>query len=99
LIRRRRPRYPATALTSPTEHAGAPQIAGGDLLRRLGEVTFKINADVFKAGAGTAARLAPQDLRSVHNHGAGDAVLVLCSVRIEDTVADALTEDDFWPEG
>jgi hypothetical protein len=28
LIRRRRPRYPATAFTSPTEHAGEPLLAG-----------------------------------------------------------------------
>jgi mannose-6-phosphate isomerase-like protein (cupin superfamily) len=64
-----------------------------------GEVTFKINDDVFKAGAGTAVRLAPQALRSIHNDGLGDAQLVLCSVRIDDPVADALTQDDFWPEG
>ena len=64
-----------------------------------GEVTFKVNDDVFKAGAGTAVRLEPQALRSVHNDGAGDAQLVLCSVRIDDPVADALTQDDFWPEG
>ena len=64
-----------------------------------GEVTFKINDDVFKVGAGTAVRLAPQALRSVHNDGPGDAELVLCSVRIDDPVADALTEDDFCPEG
>jgi hypothetical protein len=63
------------------------------------QVAFKINDYVFKAGAGTAVRLAPQALRSVHDDGADDAVLVLCSVRIDDPVADALTEDDFWPEG
>ena len=34
-----------------------------------------------------------------YGHGAGDAVLVLCSVRVDDPVADALTEDGFWPEG
>jgi mannose-6-phosphate isomerase-like protein (cupin superfamily) len=55
-----------------------------------GEVTFKVNDDVFKAGAGTAVRLARQALRSVHNDGSGDAQLVLCSVRIDDPVADAL---------
>jgi mannose-6-phosphate isomerase-like protein (cupin superfamily) len=64
-----------------------------------GEVTFKVNDDVFKAGAGTAVRLAPEALRSVHNDSTGDAVLVLCSVRVDDPIADAVTEDDFWPEG
>ena len=64
-----------------------------------GEVTFKVDDDVFKAGAGTAVRLSPQALRSVHNDGPGDAELALCSVRIDDPVADALTQDDFWPEG
>jgi mannose-6-phosphate isomerase-like protein (cupin superfamily) len=64
-----------------------------------GEVTFKVNDDIFKAAAGTAVRLSPQALRSVHNDGPGDAELVVCSVRIDDPVADALTQDDFWPEG
>lgn len=64
-----------------------------------GEVTFKVNDDVFKAGAGTAVRLAPQAVRSIHNDGPGEAQLVLCSVTVDDPVADALTQDDFWPEG
>jgi mannose-6-phosphate isomerase-like protein (cupin superfamily) len=64
-----------------------------------GEVTFKVNDDIFKAAAGTAVRLSPQALRSVHNDGPGDAELVVCSMRIDDPVADALTQDDFWPEG
>ena len=64
-----------------------------------GEVTFKVNDDVFKAGAGTAVRLSARALRSVHNDGPRDAELVLCSVRIDDPVADAVTQDDFWPEG
>ena len=64
-----------------------------------GEVTFKVGDEVFKAGPGTAVRLAPQAVRSVHNDGPGEAELVLCSVKIDDPAADAVKEDDFWPEG
>jgi hypothetical protein len=64
-----------------------------------GEVPFKVNDDVFKASAGTAVRPSAQALRFVHNDGPGDAELVLCSVRIDDPVADAVTQDDFRPEG
>jgi quercetin dioxygenase-like cupin family protein len=63
-----------------------------------GTVTFKVGDDVFEAGPGTAVRIAPAALRSIHNDGDGDAEVVLCSVRIADMEGEVETEDGFWPE-
>jgi len=63
-----------------------------------GTVTFKVGDDVFEAGPGTAVRIAPEALRSIHNDGDGDAEIVLCSVRVDDPEAEVTTEDGFWPE-
>jgi quercetin dioxygenase-like cupin family protein len=63
-----------------------------------GTVTFKIEDDVFEAGPGTAVRIAPDALRSIHNDGDGDAEVVLCSVRLEDMENEVETEEGFWPD-
>lgn len=63
-----------------------------------GAVTFKVGDDVFEAGPGTAVRIAPDALRSVHNDGDVDAEIVLCSVRVDDLGPEVVTEDDFWPD-
>ncbi len=63
-----------------------------------GTVTFKVGDDVFEAGPGTAVRIAPGELRSVHNDTDTDAELVICSSRVEDVEAETLTEEGFWPE-
>ncbi len=62
-----------------------------------GEVTFKLGDDVFKAGPGTAVRIAPSTLRSIHNDGPGDAEVVLCSPRLDDPEGDVEQVEDFWP--
>ena len=63
-----------------------------------GTITFKIGDDVFEAGPGTAVRIAPQALRAIHNDGDGDAVVVLCSVRVGDLGGEVVTEDGFWAD-
>lgn len=63
-----------------------------------GTVTFKIGEDVFEAGPKSAVRIAPHAVRSIHNDGAEDAEIILCSVRLEDVMADVEKVDDFWPE-
>lgn len=63
-----------------------------------GTITFKIGDDVFEAGPGTAVRIAPSALRSIHNDTGDVAEVVLCSVRSEDLKAETETEDGFWPE-
>lgn len=63
-----------------------------------GTVTFKIADDVFEAGPGTAVRIAPAELRSVHNDSDAEAELVICSPRVADVEAETVMEDGFWPE-
>jgi mannose-6-phosphate isomerase-like protein (cupin superfamily) len=63
-----------------------------------GTVTFKVGDEVFEAGKGTAVRVAPEALRSVHNDGPDEAELVICSVKLDDMSGEVETEDGFWPE-
>lgn len=66
----------------------------------LGAVTFKIDDDEFVAEKGTAVRIAPGGVRSVHNDGPGEAELVICSKRVDDLEAEMGHHvDDFWPTG
>lgn len=62
-----------------------------------GAVTFKVGDAVFEAPAGTAVRIAPGALRSIHNDGDEDAELVICSIRVDDLSDEVETEDGFWP--
>jgi mannose-6-phosphate isomerase-like protein (cupin superfamily) len=62
-----------------------------------GTVTFKVGDDVFEVGPGTAVRVAPSALRSLHNDTDADAELVICSIRIDDLESEVETEDGFWP--
>ena len=62
-----------------------------------GTLTFKIGDDVFEAPAGTAVRVAPSALRSVHNDSDSDVVLVIASVKATDYDGEVETEDGFWP--
>lgn len=64
-----------------------------------GTVTFKLGDDVFEAGPGTAVRIAPPVVRSIHNDGPGEAVVVIVSPKAEDTTEDAEQVEDFWPTG
>jgi mannose-6-phosphate isomerase-like protein (cupin superfamily) len=62
-----------------------------------GTLTFKIGDDVFEAGPGTAVRVAPEAVRSVHNDSDADVVLVITSVKAESYDSEVETEQDFWP--
>ena len=46
---------------------------------------------------GTAVRIAPEPLRSIHNDTDEEAEMVLCSVRVDDLRGEVETEDGFWP--
>ena len=63
-----------------------------------GTLTFKIGDDVFEAGPGTAVRLAPAAVRSVHNDSDADAILVITSIKAADHDGEVEFEQDFWPE-
>jgi quercetin dioxygenase-like cupin family protein len=62
-----------------------------------GMLTFKLDDDVFEAGPGTAVRIAPEVVRSVHNDGDEDAELVICSPKVDDVLSDVVKVDEFWP--
>jgi mannose-6-phosphate isomerase-like protein (cupin superfamily) len=62
-----------------------------------GTLTFKVGDDVFEARPGTAVRVAPQTVRSVHNDSDHDVVLVIVSVKAESYDGEVELEQDFWP--
>ena len=63
-----------------------------------GTLTLKLGDEVIEAGPGTAVRIAPSTVRSVHNDSDEDVELIMCSVRVDDVRADADMHEDFWPE-
>jgi quercetin dioxygenase-like cupin family protein len=62
-----------------------------------GTLTFKVGDDVFEAGPGTAVRVAPETVRSVHNDSDADVILVITSVKASQQDGEVETEQDFWP--
>jgi mannose-6-phosphate isomerase-like protein (cupin superfamily) len=63
-----------------------------------GTLQFKLEDEVIDVPAGTIVRVAPQVARSVWNEGPDDAVLIMCSQKVDDPGADTETVEDFWPE-
>lgn len=61
-----------------------------------GTLTFKLGDEVFEAGPGTAVRIAPEVVRSLHNDTEKDAVLVIASTKVDDPGEDAELHPDFW---
>jgi mannose-6-phosphate isomerase-like protein (cupin superfamily) len=64
-----------------------------------GVLTFKIGDDEFKAPAGTAVRIPPESVRSVHNDSDSDVILIITSPKLAgDGYGDETdTVDGFWP--
>jgi mannose-6-phosphate isomerase-like protein (cupin superfamily) len=62
-----------------------------------GTLQFKLDEEVLDLGAGTVVRVAPPVTRSIWNDGPDDAVLIMCSVKADDPLADVETVDGFWP--
>lgn len=62
-----------------------------------GTLTFKVGDDVFEAGPGTAVRVAPATVRSVHNDTDSDVILVITSTKAADYDGEVEFENDFWP--
>jgi uncharacterized cupin superfamily protein len=61
-----------------------------------GEVTIKLDDDVHALGPLDAVRIPPGTVRAVRNEGDEEAAFVLCSIRIEDAIADAQAREGFW---
>ena len=62
-----------------------------------GKLLFKLDDDLIELGPGSAVRVAPEVARSVWNEGPDDAVVVICSVRVDDSRADTEIVEGFWP--
>jgi mannose-6-phosphate isomerase-like protein (cupin superfamily) len=63
-----------------------------------GNLTFKLEDEIFEAGPGTAVRIAPHVVRSVHNDGPDEVELVICSPTVPGgSDSDAELVEDFWP--
>ena len=63
-----------------------------------GTLTFKLGDDVVEAGPGTALRVAPDTVRSVHNDSDADAILIIASAKATDYDGEIRLTQDFWPE-
>ncbi|MEA2330435.1 MAG: hypothetical protein QOH58_573 [Thermoleophilaceae bacterium] len=62
-----------------------------------GTLQFKLEDEVLDLPAGTLVCVAPETLRSVWNEGPDDAVLIMCSTKIDDPRADTEMVEGFWP--
>lgn len=63
-----------------------------------GRLTFKLGDEIVDAGPGTAVRVAPDTVRSVHNDSDADAILVIASTRLSGDPDDHELVDGFWPD-
>lgn len=63
-----------------------------------GTLTFKVGDDVFEAPPGTAVRVAAEAVRSVHNDGDQDVILLITSAKAADYEGEVELEQNFWPE-
>jgi mannose-6-phosphate isomerase-like protein (cupin superfamily) len=62
-----------------------------------GELQAKIGDDLLTLGPGQALRVAPTAFRSIHNDGPEDAEVVICSLKVDDPMAETETTPEFWP--
>jgi hypothetical protein len=61
-----------------------------------GELTVKLDDDVVELGPLDAVRIAPSTVRGVRNDGSEEAAFVMCSIKIEDAMADSRPQERFW---
>ncbi len=61
-----------------------------------GELTVKLNDDVLTLGPLDAVRIAPSTLRAVRNASSEEAAFVMCSIKVQDALADAKPQEKFW---
>jgi mannose-6-phosphate isomerase-like protein (cupin superfamily) len=63
-----------------------------------GTLQFKLEDEILDVPEGSVVRIAPSVWRSVWNEGPDDAVLIMCSSRLENARDDVEFLEDFWPE-
>lgn len=62
-----------------------------------GQLEFKIGDEVLELGPGTAVRISPDAVRSVHNSSGSDAEMIIVSVKLGEGVEDHEMVEGFWP--
>jgi mannose-6-phosphate isomerase-like protein (cupin superfamily) len=62
-----------------------------------GTLQFKLDDALFDLDAGTIVVVPPHVVRSVWNEGPDDAVLIMCSPKVDDPGADVEQIEGFWP--
>jgi mannose-6-phosphate isomerase-like protein (cupin superfamily) len=62
-----------------------------------GEIAIKLGDEVTTLGPRDAVRVGPGTVRAYRNDGDGEAVVVMCSVRVEDPQAESAWHEGFWP--
>jgi glyoxylate utilization-related uncharacterized protein len=62
-----------------------------------GEITIKLGDDVTKLRPRDPVRIAASTAWAVRNDGDTEAAFAMCSVRVEDFVAESVGHDGFWP--
>jgi len=63
-----------------------------------GRLTFKLGDETVDAGPGTAIRVAPETVRSVHNDSDADAILIITSAKAANYDGEVELTQGFWPE-
>ena len=61
-----------------------------------GEVTLKLDEDVFTLGPLDAVRIGPATVRAARNEGSEEAAFLMCSVKVADPLADTQPQEKFW---
>jgi mannose-6-phosphate isomerase-like protein (cupin superfamily) len=62
-----------------------------------GRVTVRLDSDEVELGPLDAVRMAPAVVRAARNDGDEEAVLLMCSVRVDDPMAESVGHEGFWP--
>ena len=61
-----------------------------------GQVKLKLGDEIETLGPRDAIRIAPHVVRAVRNDGEEDAVMILCSIAVENIREEAVIHDGFW---
>lgn len=64
-----------------------------------GEITIKLDEDVFTLGPRDAVLIPSGTTRAVRNEGDATAAFAMVSVKVEDQMAESNFVEDFWPTG
>lgn len=64
-----------------------------------GELTIKLDDDVITLGPRDAICISPDTVRTVRNDSDEEAVVVMCSQKVDDPATESQWHEGFWPRG